>query len=78
MRLNGLLPLLRETPSYAPIAALLREASGTHRVRLDEDHLPLLVAALHSSTPSPLCVVVADPERAARLAEETRQWVDSP
>ena len=78
MRLHGLLPLLRDTPSYAPIAELLHQTSGTHRVRLDEDHLPLLVAALHSGTPSPLCVIVADPERAARLVEQTRQWVDDP
>jgi len=78
MRLHGLLPLLRDTPSYAPIATLLQQPSGTHSVRLDEDHLPLLVAALHSGAPSPLCVIVADPERAARLAEETRQWVEDP
>ena len=78
MRLHGLLSLLRDTPSYTPIAALLNQTSGMHRVRLDENHLPLFVAALHAGTPSPLCVVVADPERAARLAEETRQWVDDP
>jgi len=78
MRLHGLLPLLRETPSYAPIASLLEQDAGTCRVRLDEDHLPLLVATLHSATASPLCIVVADPERAARLAEQTRQWVEDP
>ena len=78
MRLHGLLPLLRETPSYAPIAALLDQTTNSCTVRLDEDHLPLLVASLHTGTTSPLCVLVADPERAARLVEETRQWVEHP
>jgi len=78
MRLHGLLPLLLDTPPYVPIATLLHQSSGTCTVRVDEDHMPVLAAALHSRAGAPICVVVADPERAARLAEETRQWVDDP
>ncbi len=77
MRLHGLLPLIRETDDYQLLRSQIAETGARCRLGLLEAATPYFLASLQDDLSRPLCVIVADPERAASLHEELQTWTTS-
>ncbi|MBN1856300.1 MAG: transcription-repair coupling factor [Dehalococcoidia bacterium] len=75
MRLHGLLPVIRETNSYRRLRAQLLEPGALCFQALPEAADSCFLSALSDDLTRTMCVLVADPERAAILAEEMGNWV---
>lgn len=75
MHLHGLLPILRDADEYRWVRSMLAPAGSSCRLGLMQAATPYFLASLQQDAAVPVCLVVADPERAAGMAEELERWI---
>ncbi len=75
MQLHGLLPLLRNASAHRRMHAALEPPGSSYETTLPHAAIPCSVAALQQDTTMPLCLLVADPDRAENLRDELESWV---
>jgi len=74
MHLHGLLPLLRENDEYRQVRTSLESEGSSHQMALPDSAVAYVVASLQQDFASPVCIIVADPERAEALRGELESW----
>ncbi|TFH37107.1 MAG: transcription-repair coupling factor [Dehalococcoidia bacterium] len=75
MHLNGLLPLLRDTDEYRRLRTQLASTGSSTELTFLEPAIPYIVSSLQQDLAVPVCLIVADPERAEALRDELGHWV---
>jgi len=75
MHLHGLLPILRDADEYRWVRSMLAPDGSSCRLGLMQAATPYFLASLQQDAAVPICLVVADPERAAGMAEELERWL---
>ena len=87
MKFEGLIPLLRDEPTYREFLARTQESlaqSGRRggfplaSLQVIKAARPYLIAALQRDWPGPIVVITGRPEQAYHLADEVRTWSDAP
>lgn len=77
MNLSGLFPFIQQSPEYTSLTASLDGKTRGMSAVVLEAALPAFVASLRHSTGSPILLVTATTERARRLTEQLRGWVQA-
>ena len=77
MNLSGLLPLIKDMPSYRNLIKELREERGVKRVVILDSARPYLLACLYHQLGLPMLVITARSEKARQLHEEIPLWLGS-
>ncbi len=72
---HGLLPLLRDTGEYGQLRRQLTPPGSSHQTTIPESAIPYAGAVLQQYLQVPVCIIDADPERAAALRDEMEWWV---
>ncbi|MBC7316267.1 MAG: hypothetical protein H5T70_07600, partial [Chloroflexi bacterium] len=87
MKFEGLIPLLRDEPTYREFLAVTQGSLAQDgrrggfpltSLQVIEAARPYLIAALQRDWPGPIVVITGRPEQAHHLADEVRIWSDAP
>lgn len=78
MQLSGLLPLVREIPAYAALAASVQAAAPAQPLAVLAGARPYLAAALIDELPRPALLLTARSDHARRWVDQLRAWLPVP